>query len=177
MVNACFVELEVPENAISRGGPNDALSYANFKKDEFSYLNITALGEDLVDHMPECSLACLKTRPCFSFNIETSPNINNKLLCELLPSDKYNNTDKFNHSDTFHHFSITVSWINKGKIRKTNLNPNSAIEKPQTLSSEKESFHVVNHVNCGDEKKMREMSVFPRFPDRQSLCEATNMVA
>ena len=107
--NACFLEVKVPENAISRGGPSDALSYANFKKDEFSYLNITSLGEDLVDHMPECSFACLKTPPCFSFNIEASPNSNNKLLCELLPSDKYNNTDKFNHSDTFHHFSITVS--------------------------------------------------------------------
>ena len=128
--NACFLEVKVPENAISRGGPSDALSYANFKKDEFSYLNITSLGEDLVDHMPECSFACLKTPPCFSFNIEASPNSNSKLLCELLPSDKYNNTDKFNHSDTFHHFSITVSWINKGKIRKTNWNPNSAIENP-----------------------------------------------
>ena len=56
------------ENAISRGGATDALSYANLKKDKFSYLNITALGEGLVDHMSECSLACLKTSPCFSFN-------------------------------------------------------------------------------------------------------------
>jgi len=107
-LDAVAFEVKVPENAISRGGPSDALSYANFKKDEFSYLNITSLGEDLVDHMPECSFACLKTPPCFSFNIEASPNSNNKLLCELLPSDKYNNTDKFNHSDTFHHFSTTT---------------------------------------------------------------------
>ncbi|XP_067047298.1 uncharacterized protein [Acropora muricata] len=107
-LDAVAFEVKVPENAISRGGPSDALSYANFKKDEFSYLNITSLGEDLVDHMPECSFACLKTPPCFSFNIEASPNSNNKLLCELLPSDKYNNTDKFNHSDTFHHFSIAT---------------------------------------------------------------------
>ena len=99
----------MPEIAISRGGPSDSLSYANFKEDKFSYLNITALGEGLVDHMPECSLASLKTPPCFSFNIEASPNINNKLLCELLPSDNYNNTEKLNYSDTFPHFSITVS--------------------------------------------------------------------
>ena len=99
----------MPEIAISRGGPSDSLSYANFKEDKFSYLDITALGEDLVDHMPECSLACLQTPSCFSFNIEATPNINNKLLCQLLPSDKFNNTEKFNHSDMFHHFSITVS--------------------------------------------------------------------
>ena len=106
----------MPEIAISRSGPSDSLSYANFKEDKFSYLNITALGEGFVDHMPECSLACLKTPPCFSFNMEASPNINNKLLCQLLPSDMYNYTERFSHSDTFHHFSITVSWINKGKI-------------------------------------------------------------
>ena len=101
----CTLEGKVPETAISR---SDVLSYANFKEDKFSYLNITALGEDLVDRISECSLACL-TPPCFSFNIEASPNVNKKLLCQLLPSDMYNNTEKFNHSDTFHHFSITVS--------------------------------------------------------------------
>ena len=133
----------MPENAISRGGPGDPLSYANFKKDKFSYLNMIALGEDLVDHMPECSLACLKTPSCFLFNIEASPNINNKFLCQLLPSDMYNNREKFNHSDTFHHFSITESCINKGKIRKTNWNPISANENPQTFLSEKGSFQVL----------------------------------
>ena len=102
----CTLEVKVPEIAISR---SDALSYVNFKKDKFSYLNITALAESFVDRMPECSFACLETPPCFSFNIEASPNINNKLLCQLLPSDMYNNTAKFNHSDTFHHFSIKVS--------------------------------------------------------------------
>ena len=106
----------MPEVAISRGGPSAALSYANFKEDKFSYLNIAALGEGFVDYMPECSLACLKTRRCFSFNIEASPNINNKLLCQLLPSDMYNYTEKLSHSDTFHRLSITVSWINKGKM-------------------------------------------------------------
>ena len=102
----CTQDGKVPETAISR---SDVLSYANFKEDKFSYLNIAALGEDLVDRIPECSLACLETPPCFSFNIEAFPNINSKLICELLPSDMYNNTEKFNHSDTSHHFSITVS--------------------------------------------------------------------
>ena len=102
----CTLEVKVPEIAISR---SDALSYVNFKEDKFSYLNITALGESFVDRMPGCSLACLESPPCFSFNIEASPNINNKLLCQLLHSDMYNNTEKFNHSDTFHHLSIKVS--------------------------------------------------------------------
>ena len=96
----------MPQIAISR---SDVLSYANFKEDKFSYLNIAALGGVLVDQMPECSLTCLETPPCFSFNVKAFRNIDNKFLCQLLPSDMYNNTEKFSHSNTFHHFSIMVS--------------------------------------------------------------------
>ena len=35
--------------------------------------------------------------------------INGRMLCELLSSDKYNNSDKFINSHLFHHFSIRVS--------------------------------------------------------------------
>ena len=101
--------LEEPEKTIGRGGPNDGISYVNFVEDKFFFLNITALGGDTVDDMPECSFACLDTPSCFSFNLAAFPDISNKLLCELLPSDKYYNSDKFMQSDTFHHFSIAVS--------------------------------------------------------------------
>ena len=111
--NSCcccfFSALEEPDKTISRGGPNDGISYVNFVEDKFFFLNITALGGDTVDDMPECSFACLDTPSCFSFNLAAFPDISNKLLCELLPSDKYYNSDKFMQSDTFHHFSIAVS--------------------------------------------------------------------
>ncbi|XP_068679247.1 epidermal growth factor-like protein 6 [Montipora foliosa] len=42
----------------------------------------------------------------FSYNLAAKPDINGKLLCELLPSDKYNNSDKFVSNEFFHHFSI-----------------------------------------------------------------------
>jgi len=100
--------LEEPDKTIGRGGPNDGISYVNFVEDKFFFLNITALGGDTVDDMPECSFACLDTPSCFSFNLAAFPDISNKLLCELLPSDKYNNSDKFMQSDTFHHFSIAT---------------------------------------------------------------------
>ena len=103
-----FSELKQPDKAVSREGPNDGISYVNFVEDKF-FLNITALGGDIVDNMPECSFACLDTASCFSFNLAAFPDINNKLLCELLPSDKYNNSDKFMKSITFRHFSIAVS--------------------------------------------------------------------
>ncbi|XP_067047367.1 uncharacterized protein [Acropora muricata] len=70
--------------------------------------------------MPECSFACLDTPSCFSFNLGAITDVNDRFACELLPSDKYNNSDKFVHSNIFHHFSIATpcsSWSckNKGK--------------------------------------------------------------
>ncbi|XP_068706570.1 sushi, von Willebrand factor type A, EGF and pentraxin domain-containing protein 1-like isoform X2 [Montipora foliosa] len=94
------------DKAISRGEPNDGVSFVNFKEDKFSYLNITILGYSHVDWMPQCSFACLETPTCFSYNLAAYPDINGKLLCELLPSDKYNNSDKFISNESFHHFSI-----------------------------------------------------------------------
>ena len=103
--------LEIEANqGISRGGPSRPIGYANFEAHKFSYLNITILGESLVERGSVCALACLETAPCFSFNLAAFPDINaGKLWCGLLPSDKYNNSEKFVHSNYFHHFSIAVS--------------------------------------------------------------------
>ena len=99
---------KIADKAISRGEPNVGVSFVNFKEDKFSYLNITILGYSHVDWMPQCSFACLETPTCFSYNLDAYPDINGKLLCELLPSDKYNNSDKFISNEAFHHFSIAV---------------------------------------------------------------------
>ncbi|XP_029211442.2 uncharacterized protein LOC114975425 [Acropora millepora] len=141
----CTLEGKVPQIAISR---SDVLSYANFKEDKFSYLNIAALGGVLVDQMPECSLACLETPPCFSFNVKAFRNIDNKFLCQLLPSDMYNNTEKFSHSNTFHHFSIMTpcsSWPCKNNGRCLPL-----YEKNHYKCTCKEGF---NGDNCENGEK------------------------
>ena len=113
----CFYELtnflcserQEPDKVVSSDGPNRGVSYVKFVEEKFSYLNITALGGDFVDNMPECSFACLDIPSCFSFNLGTTPEANDRFRCELLPSDKYNNSDKFEQSLIFHHFSIAVS--------------------------------------------------------------------
>ena len=111
MIRPIFVpsERKEPDKVVSRDGPNRGVSYVNFVEEKFSYLNITALGGDFVDNMPECSFACLDIPSCFSFNLGTTPEANDRFRCELLPSDKYNNSNKFVHSLIFHHFSIAVS--------------------------------------------------------------------
>ena len=85
----------------------------NFMIDQFSYLSITSIGRSLVEDENDCGYACLEIPSCFSYNVAAFPDVNRKLLCELLPSDKYNNSDKFNASKEFHHFFIPVSQTSK----------------------------------------------------------------
>ncbi|CAH3188859.1 unnamed protein product, partial [Porites evermanni] len=80
--------------------------YVNFMISEFSYLNITSIGRNLIQDENDCGYACLEIPSCFSYNVAAFPDVNGKLLCELLPSDKFNNSDKFNASKEFHHFYI-----------------------------------------------------------------------
>ena len=94
---------------VSRDAQN-GVAFANFKAHKFSYLNITSLATDYVLNGRECGLACVNIPSCFSFNLAAFYDITGKIVCELLPSDKYNNSDKFVESKFFHHFSIKVSF-------------------------------------------------------------------
>ena len=96
------------EKAFSEGSIGEFL-YVNFMINEFSRLNITSIGRNLIQEEDDCAFACLKIPSCFSYNLATFPDVNGKFLCELLPSDKYNNSDKFITSKEFHHFHIPVS--------------------------------------------------------------------
>ena len=78
---------------------------------EFSYLNITSIRRNLIRDENDCGYTCLEIPSCFSYNVAAFPDVNGKLLCELLPSDKFNNSDKFNASGEFHHFYIPVSLL------------------------------------------------------------------
>ncbi|XP_078377756.1 uncharacterized protein LOC144660905 [Oculina patagonica] len=103
MIISCFPEAF---EALSRSS-EEAMVYTNFDAHKWSYLNITSIGVDLVQDDSECGFACLEIASCFSYNLAAFPDNNGKLPCELLPSDKYNNSDKFISSPVYHHYSIT----------------------------------------------------------------------
>jgi len=102
---------------MSRGGYS-GIAYANFKAHKFSYLNITSLATSYVLNGSECGISCVNMPSCFSFNLAVFSDINGNLLCELLPSDKYNNSDKFLASQIFHHYSIRVRFYDKSVYLK-----------------------------------------------------------
>ncbi|XP_015780560.1 PREDICTED: fibropellin-3-like isoform X5 [Acropora digitifera] len=100
----------VTENSAQKeDGMAGGSRHINFIEDKFSYLNITVVSRRFVERSLQCALMCLETLPCFSFNLAAFPDNNDKLLCEHLPSDKYNNSEKLIPSNAFHHFSIWSS--------------------------------------------------------------------
>ena len=104
--------VDVRGKPLSRG-TGKGMAYVNFKTHKFSYLNITTIGSDYVGKGSECGFACVNIPSCFSFNLAAFHDINGKVLCELLPSDLYNNSDKLVPSQSHHHYSIAVSWKRK----------------------------------------------------------------
>ena len=92
-----------PRKAISQ-----KIEFVNFKEDKFSFLNITALVKHVVEDTLSCAFYCLDNLACFSFNFAAFPDKAGKFTCEILSSDKYNNSEGFFPSNSFDHFSIVV---------------------------------------------------------------------
>ena len=82
--------------------------FANFKEDKFSFLNITAPVQRVVEDSLSCAFSCLDNMACFSFNVAAFPDKAGKFTCKILSSDKYNDSEGFLPSKTFHYFSIVV---------------------------------------------------------------------
>ena len=85
--------------------------YANFAAHKFRYLNITALWSASVKGLRECGKLCVDHSSCFSVNVAGFRDGNGLMLCELLPSDRYNYSNMFIGSAVFHHLSIKVSTV------------------------------------------------------------------
>ncbi|XP_074607230.1 brevican core protein-like isoform X2 [Acropora palmata] len=92
--------------AISRRAIPQKFDFVNFKEDKFSFLNITAIVKRVVEESLSCAFSCLDNLACLSFNVAAFPDKAGKFTCEILSSDKYNNSEGFLPSKTFHHFSI-----------------------------------------------------------------------
>ena len=93
---------------ISRGGNTRESGFAYFIEEKFSHLNVAPLVERVAESILSCAFSCLNKLACFSFNFAAFPDKAGKFTCEILSSDKYNNSEGFLPSKTFHHFSIVV---------------------------------------------------------------------
>ena len=82
--------------------------YANFAVHKFRSLNLAPLVSNLVKEPLDCGFLCVHHSSCFSTNLAAVPDQHGRIICELLPSDKYNNSNKFLESAAYHHLSIKV---------------------------------------------------------------------
>ncbi|XP_067047235.1 C-type lectin domain family 4 member E-like [Acropora muricata] len=117
---ACISKADHATVMISRGGNIRESGFAYFIEEKFSHLNIAPAVKRVAENSLSCAFSCLRNLACFSFNFAAFPDQAGKFTCEILSSDKYNNSEKFLPSKTFHHFSVVspcsnLPCRNKGK--------------------------------------------------------------
>ena len=103
-----FFQADQAAVMISRGGNIRESGFAYFIEEKFSHLNIAPAVKRVAENSLSCAFSCLRNLVCFSFNFAAFPDQAGKFTCEILSSDKYNNSEKFLPSKTFHHFRVLV---------------------------------------------------------------------
>ncbi|XP_015765150.1 PREDICTED: versican core protein-like isoform X1 [Acropora digitifera] len=116
LLSLAYADKETSEDetavAVSRKGITQKFEFFNFKQHKFSFLNISTLAKRVVKDSLSCVFSCLDNLACFSFNLAAFPDNARKLTCEILSSDKYNNSENFLPSKALHHFSIVSPCSN-----------------------------------------------------------------
>ena len=96
-----------------RRDPEKGIFYALFKSHQNHRLDISPLVTTVLQSRRACAQQCAENSECFSFNLASVTDAQDKLRCELLPSDIYNRSAKFSVNPNFQHFSIKVDILNK----------------------------------------------------------------
>ena len=84
------------------------LRQAIFKKEEFHYLNAPKVGKYTVLDAFDCTFECLSNPSCFSFNLASAKEADDKIWCELLSADKHSNPKDYTGNQSSHHFFTEV---------------------------------------------------------------------
>ena len=80
-----------------------------FIKEEYHYLNASTVGTFTVYNSLDCTFECLGNPSCLSINLAAYKGADEKVLCELLGSEKNSNPKQFKSNNNSHHFSIKVT--------------------------------------------------------------------
>ena len=111
LLRVCANMVHVDSTRSLNRNAGDGVAYANFAEHKYRYLNLTALMSTSVKKLGECGRLCVDHSSCFSTNLAALSDQDGWILCELLPSDRYNNIDKFLENAAFHHLSIKASMF------------------------------------------------------------------
>jgi len=86
------------------------IGYANFVKHENSSLNVSVALNGFVRLVGECAYVCINSSNGFSFNFAANADIHGRHICEILSTDKYNDSANFISKTGFRHYSIFVGY-------------------------------------------------------------------
>ncbi|KXJ08210.1 hypothetical protein AC249_AIPGENE18241 [Exaiptasia diaphana] len=82
-------------------------AYINFVKHENSSLNVTPALSGYVRRPGECAFICANLSNGFSFNYADNADEHGRHACDILSTDKYNDSAKFvTNKKGFTHYSI-----------------------------------------------------------------------
>ena len=116
LVNQAASEVYIDGSKALKRDAGEGVAYANFALHKFRYLNVTPLASASVKELRECGKLCVDHSSCFSTNLAAFRDQNGKMICELLPSDKFNNSNEYIENATFHHFSIEVRPMSNNQV-------------------------------------------------------------
>ena len=116
LVNQAASEVYIDGSKALKRDAGEGVAYANFALHKFRYLNVTPLVSASVKELRECGKLCVDHSSCFSTNLAAFRDQNGKMICELLPSDKFNNSNEYIENATFHHFSIEVRPLSNNQV-------------------------------------------------------------
>ena len=116
LVNKATSEAYIDGFKALKRDAGEGVAYANFAAHKFRYLNVTPLASASVKDPRECGKLCVDHSSCFSTNLAAFRDQDGKIICELLPSDKYNNSNKYIENATFHHFSLKVRPLSNYQV-------------------------------------------------------------
>ena len=104
---SCIVVLTTETNILEQDdSSSQSHDWLLFSVDEFRYLNGARVGLSTAYSDFDCTLKCLRNPLCLSINLAASKDVNGKLWCELLSSDRYRNTLHYRENMTSHHFFL-----------------------------------------------------------------------
>ena len=87
------------------------ITYANFVPFYNHKLNHSLAETRMVNGELDCIETCSDNDSCLSANFKTTPEANNKFVCEVLTTNKFTSYKLFVPALGFNHYSFTVSCL------------------------------------------------------------------
>lgn len=103
---AMLVAMRLEHQWLVAGLRDENVRYGYFVFSFYRRLSVREISSVYVADMMSCVKTCLEDQRCYSVNLAVTPDIDGKLLCQLLATDHYNSGHFIVLSQDFHFCSL-----------------------------------------------------------------------